>query len=122
MQMITFKNVCSTTFLFLSVFGYAQNREPADTNNRVIICESILYYPREAEAHGISGTVVVLFDIDSNCKIVNVRVEKGIGYGCDEAAMNALRKCKPIFTGVKRKCSTIFDLKQPFTFKKPDED
>ncbi len=84
-------------------------------------CQSTLSYPREAQDNNISETVVVLFDIDSNCRLVNIRIEKGIGFGCDEEAIKALKKCKPIFNGTKRICTPILNLRQPFTFKNQDD-
>lgn len=122
MQIVVYKYAYCAILLLFHGFGYAQNRHSEDTVSRVILCESTLSYPRAAEEHDITGTVVVLFDIDSNCRIFNIRVEKGIGYGCDEAAINTLKRCKPKFIGIKRKCPAMFNVKQLFTFKKPDED
>lgn len=113
------------TLIFFSLFylqGYAQDNISKDTTRRFVICQSTLSYPSSAQDNNISGTVVVLFDIDSNCRLVNIRIEKGIGYGCDEEAVKALKKCKPIFNGTKRSCTPILNLRQPFTFKNPDDE
>jgi TonB family protein len=113
------------TLIFFSLFylnGYAQDNVSKDTTRSVVICQSTLSYPRSAQDNNISGTVVVLFDIDSNCRLTNIRIEKGIGYGCDEEAIKALKKCKPIFDGTKKSCTPILNLRQPFTFKNPDDD
>jgi len=113
------------TIIFLFPFylnGYAQEKISKDTTRSFVICHSTLSYPREAQDHNISGTVVVLFDIDSSCRFINVRIEKGIGYGCDEEAIKVLKKCKPIFNGPKRNCTPVFNLRQPFTFKNQDEE
>ena len=113
------------TLIFFSIFylnGHAQDKISKDTINRVVICHSTLSYPSAAQDNNIFGIVVVLFDIDSNCRLVNIRIEKGIGYGCDEEAVKALKKCKPIFIGAKRNCTPLFNLRQPFTFRNPDND
>jgi TonB family protein len=113
------------TLVLLSLFylnGYAQDKNSKDTTSKFAICQSILSYPGKAQENNISGTVVVLFDIDSNCRLVNIRIEKGIGYGCNEEAIKALKLCKPIFNGTKRNCTPIFNLRQPFTFKSPEDD
>jgi TonB family protein len=107
---------------FISLTVYSQDKNSKDTATNIILCQSSVSYPDSAEYHKISGTVVVLFDIDSNCRVVNIRIEKNIGYGCDEEAIKALKKCKPIFNGTKKNCTPIFNLRQPFTFKYQDDD
>jgi len=108
--------------LLIKGTAYCQNKNSSDTTSKIIICQSTLSYPQKAEQNNISGTVIVLFDIDSNCRIVNIRIEKGIGYGCDEEAMNALKKCRPKFINGKQKCTETFNLRQPFTFAKIEDD
>ena len=113
------------TFLFfLLIQGtvYSQNKNSEDTTSKIALCQSTLSYPKKAQENNISGTVIVLFDIDSNCRIVNVRIEKGIGYGCDEEAMNVLKKCRPKFINGRKKCKETLNLHQPFTFAKPEDD
>ena len=51
-----------------------------------------LKYPAMAKDAGITGTVYVNFVIDKNGKITNVNVLRGIGGGCDEAAIAAVEK------------------------------
>jgi hypothetical protein len=53
---------------------------------------------------------------------VNIRIEKSVGYGCDEEAIKALKKCKPIFNGAKRTCTPIFNLSQPYKFEYQGDD
>jgi TonB family protein len=108
--------------LFISLTVYSQNKISKDTSSNIIYCQSSVSYPDSAEEHKISGTVVVVFDIDSNCRIVNIRIEKSIGYGCDEEAIKALKKCKPIFNGAKKNCNPIFNTRQRFTFTYQGDD
>jgi TonB family protein len=108
--------------LFLQTITYSQNKNPPDTTSKIILCESILSYPLKAQDNNIFGTVVVLFDLDSNCRIINIRIDKGIGYGCDEAAIHALKKCHPKFINGKGKCTQTSNLRQAFTFTKPEDD
>ena len=122
--MFSFTKKTKTLIFFLLFYltVYAQDKISTDTTNYFVICQSTLTYPLTAQDNNIFGTVVVLFDIDSICRIVNIRIEKGIGYGCDEEAMKALRKCKPVFKGTTRICAPVFNLRQPFTFNKPDDE
>ncbi|MGB1032544.1 MAG: energy transducer TonB, partial [Flavobacteriales bacterium] len=47
-------------------------------------------YPHSAMKKGIEGSVVISFFIDVNRKTFGYQIEKGIGGGCDEEALNAL--------------------------------
>jgi periplasmic protein TonB len=53
-----------------------------------------LRYPRKAAASEIEGKVFVEFVIDREGSVTNIKVLKGIGYGCDEEAVKALAKTK----------------------------
>jgi TonB family protein len=55
---------------------------------------SKLVYPEEAFKNNIKGLVEVLTFIDENGNVVDMIVIKGLGYGCDEAAKNAIRYTK----------------------------
>ena len=47
-------------------------------------------YPAEALAAGLSGTVVLEFDVDDKGAVANVTVKSGAGHGFDEAAKAAV--------------------------------
>jgi periplasmic protein TonB len=49
-------------------------------------------YPEEARKNKIEGKVVVQFIINEDGSCSNFEVVKGIGYGCDEAAVEAFKK------------------------------
>lgn len=49
-------------------------------------------YPEEARKNGIEGKVVVEFVINEDGSCTDFKVVKGIGYGCDEAAIEAFKK------------------------------
>ncbi len=49
-----------------------------------------LIYPKEALQHSIEGIVQCSADVDDNGKVLNVKVDKGIGFGCDEEAVRLL--------------------------------
>ncbi|MEM7104903.1 MAG: energy transducer TonB [Bacteroidota bacterium] len=48
-------------------------------------------YPPEAREKGIQGTVIISFIIDENGKVTSVRPFRGIGAGCEEAAIKATK-------------------------------
>jgi TonB family protein len=51
-------------------------------------------YPQLAKLAGVEGKVYVLAFLDENGSVVNARVIKGIGSGCDEAALEAVKVVK----------------------------
>jgi len=51
---------------------------------------SQIVYPTEAKRNGISGTVFVLAFVDENGSVRKTLLTKGIGGGCDEAALRVI--------------------------------
>lgn len=76
-----------------------------------------LVYPQLAKEKGVEGTVIVLVDVDSTCSIINRRLVKTLGYGCDEAALKAIDqweiKLKELYGS---RCKSIKDEKIPIKF------
>lgn len=56
--------------------------------------QSKIVYPETAKRSGIQGKVFVLAFIDENGDVKEAKIIKGIGGGCDEAAMNAVKQVK----------------------------
>jgi len=50
------------------------------------------HYPKEAQKNKIEGKVIVQFIINADGTPSDFKVIKGIGYGCDEAAVEAFKK------------------------------
>lgn len=50
------------------------------------------HYPKEARKKNIEGKVIIQFIINEDGVPSDFKVIQGIGYGCDEAAMEAFRK------------------------------
>jgi TonB family protein len=51
-----------------------------------------IQYPEEAKKEGIQGKVFVQFIVDKNGDIRDVTAVRGIGYGCDEEAVRAVKE------------------------------
>ncbi|MCA1802751.1 MAG: energy transducer TonB [Rhodothermaceae bacterium] len=51
-----------------------------------------LPYPQEARMAGVQGFVVVEFTVNPHGYVVNPRIVEGLGWGCDEVAMNAIKR------------------------------
>ncbi len=73
---------------------------PSPVGGMVSIQKNITY-PSIAKQAGIEGKVYILAYINDKGTVDQVKVLKGIGAGCDEAAMDAVKKSK--FTPGKNK-------------------
>ncbi len=49
-------------------------------------------YPEGAKRAGIEGVVILQVDIDAAGSVMNVSVVQGLGSGCDEAAVEAIKQ------------------------------
>ncbi len=65
----------------------------------------LIEYPELAKNAGLQGKVYVLAFIDVNGNVEDVKVIKGIGGGCDEATVAAVKQCK--FTPGKSKGKNV---------------
>ena len=114
------KLILFTFFLFQVTKSFGQTNSK---NDSLLVlptwtCLSNLKYPKEAEEKKISGTVILTFDIDSTCQFINIKIEKGIGFGCDEEAIRLLKESRKNCTGIRPKsCEPKYSLKIPITFK-----
>jgi len=52
-----------------------------------------IFYPQSAIDHNVEGTVQISFTIGRDGTPVNFTVLKGIGYGCDQEVIKAIRDC-----------------------------
>jgi protein TonB len=76
-------------------------------------------YPEIAKRAGIEGRVYIQAFIDENGNVTRANVLKGIGAGCDEAAMNAIKKVKFI-PGRQRGIPVKVQVSVPVIFKLSD--
>jgi len=53
--------------------------------------QSKINYPKIAIESGVEGRVVVQFVIDKNGNIINPKIVRGIGAGCDEEALRVIK-------------------------------
>lgn len=78
-------------------------------------------YPEAARDAGIQGTVFVNFVVEKDGSITNANVLRGIGGGCDEVALNAVRSM-PVWTPGEHKGQKVrvrYNLPVKFTIKEP---
>lgn len=51
-------------------------------------------YPKKAKLAGIEGTVIIQFIVNKKGNVTNAKVIRGIGGGCDEEALRAVKNIK----------------------------
>lgn len=75
-----------------------------------------IVYPDIAKQNGIEGRVFIKAYIDEEGDVVKAEVMKGIGYGCDEAALNAVKQTK-FKPGAQRGKKVKVQVAVPIVFK-----
>jgi len=61
-----------------------------DTERNKFLAENIVY-PRQAAENGLQGTVYISFIVNSDGKITDAKILRGIGGGCDEEALRVVK-------------------------------
>jgi len=96
----------TTTFFLLTGVLFAQ-QAVVDQEGIYLVCEKmpeikgglkalskIIKYPKEAKKLGVQGVVYVQFIVDENGKVLDPKLIRKLGAGCDEEALRALGKLK----------------------------
>jgi protein TonB len=97
------------------VFFVAVEQQPEPIGGLEGIQKRIVY-PEIAKRAGVQGRVFVKAFVDENGNVVKVELLKGIGAGCDEAAMEAVKNTK--FTpGRQRGKSVKVQVSIPIVFR-----
>ena len=73
-------------------------------------------YPEIAKRAGVEGRVFVKAFVDSTGAVVKTEIIRGIGAGCDEAAMTAVEKVK-FKPGMQRGKPVNVQITVPILFK-----
>jgi len=76
-------------------------------------------YPPAAKNAGVEGVVVVQLELDATGSVMDAQVVQGMGYGCDEAALSAVRQSRftPAYEGSE---PVPVRLRIPYRFKFED--
>lgn len=74
-------------------------------------------YPKIARRNGIEGKVFVEFIVDKEGNLTHVRAIKGIGYGCDEVAIDAIKSSPRWIPGKQRGQPVRMKMVLPLDFK-----
>jgi periplasmic protein TonB len=75
-------------------------------------------YPKEAKKNQVTGTVYVGFVVDSTGVLRDFEVKQGLGSGCDEEAIRALKGTSPWLPGRKEGKPISMQYVVPVTFER----
>lgn len=81
-----------------------------------------LKYPKSAMEANVEGSVLVKFTVKEDGKIAEARVVRGIGNGCDKAALKLINSMPAWVPGRKANENVAVEMTLPFQFKLPAED
>lgn len=86
--------------------------------------EGNMVYPKEALENKIEGRVFTTFVVEKDGEISDIKILRGLGYGCDEEAIRIIKlmpKWKPaVLLPKKTKVRQQFNL--PIIFKLPESE
>ncbi len=96
--------------------------KPTFQGDYVKFLQSNIKYPPAAANNQISGRVVVEYILDKDGTVSNVKVLKGIGYGCDEEAVRVVKLMSGKWTPGKNNGHAVkFKTMVPILFKLPED-
>jgi protein TonB len=78
-----------------------------------------LKYPVNAVERGIEGKVLISFIIEKDGRLSNIKILRGIGYGCDEEAIRVLEKSPEWKPGIQNKQKVRVAYTLPINFSLP---
>ncbi|RMG19635.1 MAG: energy transducer TonB [Bacteroidetes bacterium] len=78
-----------------------------------------LQYPQVAKDYGVEGRVFVQFVVEPDGSLSNVKVVRGIGYGCDQEALRIVKKMPRWIPGEHQgvKAPVIYTIHVQFNLK-----
>ena len=116
---------------FVSVNAYSQSKEQDDAVYSMVseqpsfpggMQEMMKFisenrkYPAEAKAKDIHGKVIVAFVVERDGSLSDVKIRRGIGYGCDEEAIRLIKSMPKWTPGKKNGKAVRVSFMLPVTF------
>lgn len=80
-----------------------------------------LVYPLVAMQNDVVGVVNIRFVIESDGRLSGITVQKGLGFGCDEAAIDLIQGMPKWVPGKKAGVNVRTSVVLPLSFHKPEE-
>jgi protein TonB len=94
---------------------------PGGMDSMYAFIQKNLIYPEKAKAEGIEGRVFITFTIEKDGSVSNVKILRGIGGGCDEAAKEVVEKMPKWKPGTQRGKPVRVQFNLPIKFELPKD-
>lgn len=94
-------------------------RFPGGDEARLAFLKRAIRYPQAAIQTGIQGVVVVVFIIETDGTISNIKIEKGIGSGCDEESVRVVKMMPRWEPGKRQGRAVRVMVRMPVVFRIP---
>lgn len=94
---------------------------PGGMDSMYAFIQKNLIYPEKAKAEGIEGRVFITFTIEKDGSVSNVKILRGIGGGCDEAAKEVIEKMPKWKPGTQRGKPVRVQFNLPIKFELPKD-
>ena len=94
---------------------------PGGLDSMYAFIQKNLKYPELAKEKGIEGRVFVQFVIEKDGSISNVKILRGIGGGCEEAAVEMIKNMPKWKPGKQRGKPVRFQFVLPIKFELPKD-
>lgn len=93
---------------------------PGGSNAMDAYIRKNLIYPAVAFQNDITGTVNVRFVVEADGRLTGIVVQKGIGFGCDESAVDLIKNMPKWIPGKKGGVNVRCSVVLPVTFSRPE--
>ena len=90
---------------------------PGGDTARIKFLQDNMKYPEEAIKRHINGKVFVTFVVEVDGSITNVKLLRGIGYGCDEEAIRIVKSMPKWVPGKQKGVPVRTQFNLPINFK-----
>ena len=92
---------------------------PGGVDSLLLFLKRNLKYPQQAKKNGIKGTVYVSFVVERSGIVDNIKLLRGIGYGCDNEAIRVVKAMPRWLPGKQynKNVSVLFNLPIKFDLK-----
>jgi protein TonB len=94
-------------------------RFPGGDEARLFFLRRHVVYPKIAVDSGIQGVVTVVFIIEPNGSLSNIKIEKGIGGGCDEESLRVVAEMPQWAPGKRSGRPVRVMVRMPIIFRLP---
>ena len=101
----------------ISSFAEELPRFPGGEEARMKFMVENIRYPAEALKAGIEGMVYLSFVVRKDGSVTDVKVMKGLGYGCDEEAMRVVKSFPKFVPALLHGKNVSFRLNLPIRFR-----